>query len=98
MAPLTEDGQSMGIRFGLEDESAKLNVNALLLADKMVSGGARQVLMALPGMTEQMADGILDWIDPDDEPREFGAEVESYSMRIPPYAPRMGRSIRWKSC
>ena len=29
--------------------------------------------MALPGMTEDVADAILDWLDTDDEPREFGA-------------------------
>lgn len=35
--------------------------------------------MRLPGMTEQIADAILDWVDSDRQPREFGAESEYYS-------------------
>ena len=35
--------------------------------------------MGLPGMTEDVADAILDWLDTDDEPRELGAEIEYYS-------------------
>ena len=33
----------------------------------------------VPGMTEELADGILDFIDADDEPRELGAESEYYA-------------------
>lgn len=51
---------------------------------------ARDVLMQLPGMDEQIADCILDWMDADDEPREFGAEVDTYSSLDPPYAPKNG--------
>jgi hypothetical protein len=30
----------------------------------------------------------MDWIDPDDEPREMGAEMEYYGMLQPPYMPK----------
>ena len=46
--------------------------------------------MNLPGMTDQIADAILDWIDPDDAPRQFGAEADYYRGLNVPYAPRNG--------
>jgi DNA uptake protein ComE-like DNA-binding protein len=41
-------------------------------------------------MTEPIADAIMDWIDPDSDPREFGAEIEYYSGLAEPYAPTNG--------
>ncbi|MBN1911599.1 MAG: general secretion pathway protein GspK, partial [Pirellulales bacterium] len=90
VAPAMEDGRRGGVRFGLEDESTRLNLNTLITADQQQPGSGRKILMGLPGMTEQIADAILDWIDADDEPREFGAEVEYYSGLDPPYAPKNG--------
>ncbi len=90
VAPDTTDSYAQSIRFGLENESAKLNINSVLLADKYAENGGRTVLMALPGMTEDVADAILDWLDADDEPREFGAEIEYYGTLDPPYAPKNG--------
>src|SRR5262249_9654468 len=59
------------LRYGVIDECGKLNPNALLKLDS--SGNqAQRLLMALPGMTEEIANSILDWIDPDDEPRASG--------------------------
>ena len=78
-----------GVRFGLECESAKLNLN-ILLSGKLGAKVARDRLMALPDMTEEIADAILDWLDPDDEPREFGAEAEYYESLDPPYQPANG--------
>ncbi len=118
-----------GWRFGLEDESGRLNLNALDLEITDMLGGAmpeesppdvpggdsggagdagapdaaadadpldlmdssgQALLMRLPGMTIDIADAILDWIDEDDEPREYGAEIDYYSSMFPPYAPRNG--------
>ncbi|GIW92307.1 MAG: general secretion pathway protein GspK [Pirellulaceae bacterium] len=91
LAPsLDSDGNSAGVRFGLEDESTRLNLNFLPLADRLVENGGRTLLMALPGMTEDIADAILDWLDEDDEPREFGAESDYYSRLQPPYQPKNG--------
>jgi hypothetical protein len=108
VAPALENGEPVGIRFGLENLSGRLNLNTVLAADKAsqsAAGGgsgtasgtspssgsaARDILMQLPGMDEQIADCILDWMDPDDEPREFGAEVDTYSGLDPPYAPKNG--------
>lgn len=86
------DGRLSGIRFGLEDESARLNLNTVLTIDKANEGKnlGRQMLMALPGMREDIADAILDWIDLDDESREYGAEIDTYASLSPPYAARNG--------
>ncbi len=87
---MDEEGRYAGLRYGLEDESARLNLQALLIADAQQENGGRDLLMALPGMTESIADAILDWIDEDDEPREFGAESEYYQALAPPYLARNG--------
>lgn len=91
IAPNQDDeGNLAGVRYGLEDESTRLNLNALMFADESLPGAGRTLLMALPGMTEEIADAILDWIDEDDEPREFGAEIEYYSTLSPPYGTKNG--------
>lgn len=85
-------GEFSGLRFGLEDESARLNLNTILVADARdpEAGLGRMLLLSLPGMTESIADAILDWIDEDDQPREFGAEREYYSALSPAYEPQNG--------
>jgi hypothetical protein len=57
-----------------------------------VSGNmAQQLLMGLPGMTEDVADAILDWLDSDDEPRAMGAEFGDYYQQLQPaYKPANG--------
>jgi hypothetical protein len=89
---LDDEGNLAGIRYGLEDESARLNLNSLLTAEQYAENGGRNLLMSLPGMTEEIADAILDWIDEDNEPREFsdGAEGEYYTGLTPGYLPKNG--------
>ena len=119
---MDETGRLGGVRFGLQNESARLNVNALITLDNnsstlmplMAMTGmtsspdasgigdpaasdsvsseslASSLLMALPGMTLDTADCILDWLDEDDEPRPYGAEVEFYSTLPTPYEPANG--------
>lgn len=91
LAPnIDQEGQLAGVRYGVEDLSTRLNLNSLVVAETVMPGGGRTLLMALPNMTEEIADAILDWIDADDEPREFGAESADYASLQPPYAPRNG--------
>lgn len=89
ISPNMESGYYSGIRYGLEDESTKLNLNVVAERDAQ-DGGGRDILLKLPGMTEEIADAILDWIDADDEIREFGAESDYYSTLVPGYAPKNG--------
>ena len=87
---LDEDGYVSGTRYGLQDESNRLNLNALQFMEAQQEGGGSALLMSLPGMTEDVADAILDWIDDDDETREYGAESDYYEGLTPPYRARNG--------
>ncbi|MHB0959808.1 MAG: type II secretion system protein GspK [Pirellulaceae bacterium] len=87
---LDDEGNLGGVRYGLEDESTRLNVNALVTLDAIAENAGRDLLMALPGMTEDVADAILDWMDPDDEAREYGAETSYYQALTPPYHAKNG--------
>lgn len=42
-------------------------------------------LLMIPGMTDELADAILDFIDSDETAREFGCESEYYESLSPPY-------------
>ena len=90
VAPRIEDGEATGIRFGTENESAKLNLAALVRWDQREPGAGRRALMSLPGMTESIADAILDWVDADSTPRPSGAEADYYEGLGVPYSPRNG--------
>ncbi len=75
--------------FGLSDESVKLNINTLRL-ELSRRKEARRRLTAIPGLTVQIADAIIDWMDPDDEVYEFGAETSFYTAQSPPRQPQQG--------
>ncbi len=90
VAPVENDENYKQFRYGLMDESGKLNLNSLLglgLDDEQLG----TLLMAVPGMTEDAADGILDWLDSDDEPRPYGAETDTYEALAHPYAAKNGK-------
>ncbi|MDC0935513.1 type II secretion system protein GspK, partial [Pirellulales bacterium] len=87
-AASADPGAGSTWRYGLENESAKLNVNSLIQETDPMAG--RRRLMALPGMETEIADAILDWLDDDDFPREFGAEGSYYAAQTPSYEPRNG--------
>ena len=87
VSPSRDPGVEDGLRFGTENESAKLHFSRLLDWDEQSPGAARLALMQLPGMTPSIADALLDWIDEDDLPRAFGAESEYYRGLEPPTEP-----------
>ena len=90
LSPKRENGESTGVRYGLENESARLNLSVLPQWDQTHPGAAREALMQLPGMTEATADALLDWVDADAEARTLGAEADYYKGINVPYAPRNG--------
>ncbi len=65
-------------RWGVVDETSKLNLNELPL-DSEHALEARRMLLCMPMITPRLADAILDWLDADDEPRPLGAEAAYYS-------------------
>jgi type II secretory pathway component PulK len=87
---LDSEGYLTGTRHGLEDESTRLNLNVLPTIEQTIPGVGITLLMALPGMTEDVADAILDWLDSDDEERPLGAETGYYSGLSPAYAAKNG--------
>ncbi len=88
LAPNQVETADRNWRFGYENESAKINLGRLLSLERRDPEAGRNALMNLPNMDESTADAILDWIDPDDEERDQGAESEYYSGLSPPRRPR----------
>ncbi|MCR9233506.1 MAG: general secretion pathway protein GspK [bacterium] len=89
IAPVISDAQSKTIRFGLSNESGKLNLNILATEEDneldVEAITAVDRLMYIPNMTEEIASAILDWIDEDDDPRAYGAESDYYGTLESPY-------------
>lgn len=84
-----ETGSGTGFRYGVTDEAGKMNINALLALDS--SGKiAHDLLIGLPNMTEEVANAVIDWIDPDDTERPNGAEQTYYSTMTPAYRCKNG--------
>lgn len=88
IAPV-ENSPTSAIRYGLMDESAKLNLN-LLLSLKLEDDQIQDMLLNIPGMTIELVDAILDWIDSDDTMRPYGAESDTYEGMSPPYSAKNG--------
>jgi len=68
------------VRFGLTDESGKIN---LATADE-------EMIARLPGMTPQLVAALLDWRDGDADTRTDGAEQDYYDQLGQPYNVRNG--------
>jgi len=88
ISPKVEAGRISGFRFGVANESARLNLAVLPEWELRSPGAGRDALMQLPGMTQSMADAMLDWVDRDTTPRQFGAEAAYYTGLGVPYGPR----------
>lgn len=71
----------------LTDCERKFNVN---VADPMILGQTLKLVGVDVAEAGQIADSILDWIDPDDQPRLSGAESDFYLGQNPPYQAKNG--------
>ncbi len=78
-----------GLQGGLQSECSKLSLNSLDL-NEAAEESSRNRLVQIPGITPAMADALLDWMDEDDQPREFGAEATWYAENQPGALPRNG--------
>jgi type II secretory pathway component PulK len=91
VAPIGYDeiaNNSMPFHFGATDEGGKINLNAMMKLDPSGTtlGNMLMALQpALPNLTQETVNSILDWMDTDDTPREGGAEDEYYQGLSPPY-------------
>lgn len=80
----------------IADEYGKLNLNALF-GRRSESGQADQTLeqtlrylFTERGAEDDVTDAILDWLDPDDDPRPLGAEYDYYQSLETPYTCKNG--------
>ena len=84
------DTSGRTVRYGLYDESSKLNINTLanwINAGTLTAAQAEALLMGLsPDITVEIADAILDWLDSDQTAMQNGAELDYYQGLSPPYA------------
>ena len=71
------------VRYGVTDTASRINVNT----------ASRKTLEALPDMTAELVDCLIDYRDADSEPQENGAEEEYYSQLAHPYAIRNGNLL-----
>lgn len=76
--PVLDDDRQVG--FGIRDESSRINLNSAEI----------DMLLALPGMTSELAASIIDWRDTDDEVTPGGAESETYLLLADPYTCKNG--------
>jgi general secretion pathway protein K len=70
------------ISIKITDQERKFNIN---IADQSVLQKALILMGANASDTPTVVDSILDWIDPDDNPRMNGAESDYYQSLNPPY-------------
>ena len=89
ISPVEHDTKNNAIRYGLMDESAKLNLNYLPNMG-LSNDDLDTLLMNIPNMTVEIADAILDWMDSDDTVNPYGAESETYQAMNPPYKAKNG--------
>lgn len=84
------EGQG-SLRIGIEDESGKFNLNTLVLPDGSINEASyavgKRLFMRLH-LPMELLNTIADWIDPDDQQREGGAEARWYQSMPQPYRPR----------
>src|SRR5262249_43439553 len=71
-----KSGDERQYDFGIVDESSKLNINT----------ASENMLLALPGMTQDLAALIVDWLDPDPNGSDPTGAGNDYYLLLPePY-------------
>lgn len=76
------------VKIEIEDENSKININALIseFAPSTKYYGILQRFLVNMGLPMDLADTIIDWVDPDDSRFPYGAESSGYyQMLYPPY-------------
>ncbi len=68
------------IRYGLIDEGGKISL----------SSASEETLLALPNMTPELVDCLMDYCDQDDDVRQYGSEQSYYNSLEYPYMIKNG--------
>ncbi|MCA9037000.1 MAG: general secretion pathway protein GspK [Planctomycetaceae bacterium] len=92
VVPNDSSNLSTNMRFGVLSENSRFNLNRLLefVDDEDETTDPYLALSYVPGMTEDIAAAIVDWIDSDDERSLGGAESADYELLAIPYSARNG--------
>jgi general secretion pathway protein K len=90
MPPIDTGAGMLAVR--IEDEQAKLNLNALATGSLSPAGRRFQSLLDRLGLDPALASPLADWVDrnSDPGPGALAAEAEWYSQGESPYQPRNG--------
>ncbi|MBA7605893.1 hypothetical protein ES703_13028 [subsurface metagenome] len=81
------------VTFQIIDECGKININSLLTKKGKIDDRKKAVLERLFEVLEidkKLADVVCDWLDKDDEVRDFGTEDDYYSNLENPYPCKNG--------
>ena len=81
IVPNERDAGGATVRYGLISESGKLDINSLLKSE-LEDEEIHDLMLSIPNMTDEIADAILDWVDDDEEAREYGVEGIDYTYPI----------------
>ncbi|MBI4658222.1 MAG: general secretion pathway protein GspK [Verrucomicrobia bacterium] len=77
----------------IEDLERKFNINTINERNIPVFYQALTLLGVSPGDISVITDSLLDWMDPDDDPRLSGSESDDYaSIPNPGYAPYLAKN------
>ena len=87
-----DEGQAIGeVKMAIEDMQGHFNINNIFNAEKKEPREnlmtAFQSLLQRSEISPNFAHSVLDWIDPDDETYQSGAEAPYYLTLNPPYRP-----------
>jgi general secretion pathway protein K len=77
------------IQVTFEEESGKLNINAIVSPNGDLHHPYYDIaerLFKKLGLSPELLDAVVDWIDKNDDPRPGGAETNYYQTLKPPYA------------
>lgn len=77
------------VKFEFEDENSKINLSILAndLVEKTPYYGMLQRFLLDMGLPLDLADTLIDWVDPDDFRSPYGAESSGYYLTLnPPYS------------
>jgi len=74
------------VKISIEDENSKININALIseFAPSTKYYGILQRFFVNMGLPMDIADAIIDWVDPDDSRFPYGAESSGYYQTLSP--------------
>lgn len=79
--------------YGISDESGKVGLNQYQRDEEgnwILNPKLREVLARMELLDDEQIDCLMDYLDPDDEPRSQGAEAEYYDQLAYPYRIKNG--------